>query len=277
MNYRHAYHAGSHADVLKHVVLACVIERLKRKPKPFRIIDAHAGAGLYDLSGPEAFKTGEWLTGIGKLHEPFAPEAEALLQPYRAVVAALSPRYPGSPELAARLMRREDRLTANELHPDDFATLARHFRNDRRVTVTGLDAGACLAAALPPPERRGLVLIDPPYEQPEEAARAVEALKNSLRRFANGVFILWFPMKADGLGETLTQSVAALAIPGTLLVRMRIRESFKGGGLSGSGVILVNPPWQLDGDLRILVPALTARLALGDWGQSSVEWLLPPG
>ncbi len=276
MNYRHAYHAGSHADVLKHVVLTRVIERLKLKPKPFRVIDAHAGAGTYDLGGPEAFKTGEWQSGIGKLAEPFAPDVETLLEPYRRMTAALAPRYPGSPDLAARLMRAEDRLTANELHPEDYATLARHFRHDRRVTVTGVDAGACLAASLPPPERRGLVLIDPPYEQPGEADQALKALADGIRRFATGVFVLWFPLKADGLGEKLTDAVTALAIPGTLLIRMRIRESFKGGGLSGSGVIVVNPPWKLDEDLRVLVPALTKRLALGDWGQSTVDWLLPP-
>lgn len=276
MNYRHAYHAGSHADVLKHVVLARVIERLKLKPRPFRVIDSHAGAGTYDLGGPEAFKTGEWRTGIGKLAEPFAREVEILLEPYRQVTAALAPRYPGSPELAARLMRAQDRLTANELHPDDRAALARHFRHDRRVTVTGVDAGACLAATLPPPERRGLVLIDPSYEQPGEADQALKALADGTRRFASGVFMLWFPLKADGLGEKLTDNVTALAFPGTLLVRMRIRESFKGGGLSGSGMILINPPWRLDADLRVLMPALTGRLALGSWGQATIEWLLPP-
>ena len=201
MNYRHAYHAGSHADVLKHAVLARIIERLKVKVKPFRVIDAHAGRGLYDLTGVEAGKTREWETGAAKLSAPFAPEVEALLKPYRGCLAAAAPFYPGSPDLAARLMRAQDRLVANELHPGDSAALAEHFRHDRRVSVTALDAETCIKANLPPPERRGLVLIDPPYELKDEADHAMRGLAEGYRRFGQGVFVLWFPLKADGLAE----------------------------------------------------------------------------
>ena len=276
MNYRHAYHAGSHADVLKHAVLALIIDRLKQKPKPFRVIDAHAGTALYDLAGCEAGKTREWETGIGKLTVPLAPEVETLLKPYRDVLAASAPAYPGSPEIAARRMRAGDRLIANELHPEDHATLERHFRGDPRVTVTAFDAEACVKANLPPPERRGLVLLDPPYEQNDELSRAVRILSEGYRRFATGIYLLWYPLKADGGAERLTRAATALGYPGTLKVQMRIRESFQGGGLSGSGLILVNPPWRLDNDLRVLVPALATRLALGGWGQATVDWLLPP-
>lgn len=155
MNYRHAYHAGNHADVLKHIALTRVIAHLKRKPKPFRIIDAHAGIGAYDLHGIEAGKTGEWDGGIGKLVKPLAPEVEALIAPYREVIAALNPAggftyYPGSPELVARLTRPEDRLLLNELHPDDHARLLARYRGDSRIKVTQIDALACVKSSLPP-------------------------------------------------------------------------------------------------------------------------------
>ena len=162
MNYRHVFHAGNHADVLKHMALTRLLSALNRKQKPYRIIDAHAGAGLYALDGMEAGKTREWEGGIGKLAAPFAPEIEALLVPYRQIIAALNPdaalrRYPGSPEVAARLMRASDRMIANELHPEDGDALARHFARDRRVKVMQLDAGICVKANSPPPERRGLI------------------------------------------------------------------------------------------------------------------------
>ena len=281
MNYRHAYHAGNHADVLKHVVLARVLEHMKKKEKPFRVIDAHAGIGLYDLSGIEAGKTGEWTGGIGKLAEPFAPEVEALLTPYRDVIAALNPGggvtlYPGSPELALRLMRGNDRMIANELHPQDAIALERQYIHDQRVDVTSMDAETCLKAKLPPLERRGVILIDPPYEVKNEAEKAVRMLAHGLRRFAQGVFLLWYPLKADQTAETVLGQVRDLGVPSTLKVELRVREAFGGGGLAGSGIILVNTPWKFDAELRLLVPALAQRLGLGNWGQGTVEWLVRP-
>ena len=281
MNYRHAYHAGNHADVLKHAVLARVMEHMKKKAKPFRVIDAHAGVGLYDLSGIEAGKTGEWQGGIGKLAEPFAPEVEALLQPYRAVIAALNPGggmtlYPGSPELALRLMRENDRMIANELHPQDAIALERQYIHDQRVDVSSMDAETCLKAKLPPPERRGVILIDPPYEVKNEPEKAVRMLAHGLRRFAQGVYLLWYPLKADQTAETILAQVTALGVPSTLRVELRVREAFTAGGLAGSGIIIMNTPWKLDQDLKRLVPALAQRLGLGNWGQGIVEWLVPP-
>jgi 23S rRNA (adenine2030-N6)-methyltransferase len=281
MNYRHAYHAGNHADVLKHVVLARVMEAMKRKDKPFRVIDAHAGIGIYDLGGIEAGKTGEWEGGIGKLAEPFTAEIEALLAPYRQVIAAMNPQggvrlYPGSPELALRLMREGDRMLANELHPEDAVALERHFIRDARVEITSMDAETCLKARLPPPERRGVILIDPPYEAKTEAEKAVRMLGHGLRRFARGVFVLWYPLKADRTAETVVSGVAAMGVPGTLKVELQVREAFTGGGLAGSGLVIVNAPWKLDEELRLLVPALASRLGLGSWGRGSVEWLVGP-
>lgn len=281
MNYRHAYHAGNHADVLKHVVLARLIEHMKKKDKPFRVVDAHAGIGLYDLAGLEAGKTGEWEAGIGKLVEPFGAEVEALLAPYRAVIADLNPQgglrhYPGSPELALRLMRAGDRLVANELHPQDAIALERQYLHDPRCDVTSMDAETCLKARLPPPERRGVILVDPPYEARTEAEKTVRMLEHGVRRFAPGVFVVWYPMKADQTAETVLAGARDVGLPGTLKVQMRVREAFSGGGLAGSGLVILNAPWKLDDELRILVPALAARLGLGSWGRAEVEWLNKP-
>lgn len=281
MNYRHAYHAGNHADVLKHAVLARLLEHMKKKDKPFRVIDAHAGIGLYDLAGIEAGKTGEWEGGIGKLAEPFDAEVEALLAPYRAVLAALNPQgglrwYPGSPELALRLMRPQDRLIANELHPQDAVLLEREYLRDQRCDVTSMDAETCLKAKLPPQERRGLILVDPPYEVKNEAEKTVRMLEQGVRRFAQGVFVVWYPLKADQTAETVLAGAKEIGLPATLKVELRVREAFTGGGLAGSGLIILNAPWKLDQELRQLVPALAARLGLGRWGQGSVSWLNVP-
>jgi 23S rRNA (adenine2030-N6)-methyltransferase len=281
MNYRHAYHAGNHADVLKHVVLARLLEHMKKKDKPFRVIDAHAGVGLYDLAGTEAGKTGEWEGGIGKLAEPFAPQAEALLAPYRAVIAALNPggtlrHYPGSPELALRLMRTQDRLIANELHPLDAIALERQYLHDQRCDVTAMDAETCLKAKLPPPERRGLILVDPPYEVKTEAEKTVRMLAHGLRRFLQGVFVVWYPLKADATAETVLSGIRDIGLPGCLRVELRVREAFSAGGLAGSGIAILNAPWKLDEELKILVPALAQRLGLGDWGRSEVAWINKP-
>jgi 23S rRNA (adenine2030-N6)-methyltransferase len=281
MNYRHAFHAGNHGDVLKHVVLTRLLEHLNRKNKPYRVVDAYAGAGIYALDGVEAGKTGEWRGGIGKLAEPFAPEIEALLAPYRAIVAALNPGgamrlYPGSPEIAARMMRAGDRLIANELHSVDAELLEAQLRCDKRAKVTRLDAETCVKANLPPPERRGLVLIDPPYEQKDEAAKAARILAEGLKRFATGVFVLWYPVKAKGDEATCLEAAQAPAVPGTLMAELRIKEAFREGGLAGSGVIVVNAPWRFDEDLAALLPALAKRLGIGEWGQGRAEWLVPP-
>lgn len=278
MNYRHAYHAGNHADVLKHIVLARVLERLAAKDKPLRVLDAHAGTGVYDLEGVEAGKTLEWRGGIGRLAEPFAADVEALIAGYRRVVGTLltDRRYPGSPWIAAELTRPQDRLVFNELHGEDHATLAAQFMSDRRVTVTAVDAAVCIKANLPPPERRGLILIDPPYEQKDEAARAIAMLEQGLRRFATGCFMLWYPLKADDTAKIIQDGAAALARPGTLKIELQIRESFSGGGLAGSGLIVINPPWQFDADMGAIAPALARRLGIGKWGRATVEWLTPP-
>lgn len=281
MNYRHAYHAGNHADVLKHVALTRLITLLQKKDKGFLFLDAHAGIGTYALDGMEALKTGEWQGGVGKLTAPFSADVEALLSPYRKIIADLNPaghlnRYPGSPELAARMLRPQDRLVLNELHPQDFAAMARDYAGDKRVEVLREDAAVAIKLKLPPAERRGLILIDPPYEQADEAQRAVDMLGQGLRRFATGVFALWYPVKADGLDKRVADGVAALGIAGTLQVELRVREAFDAGGLAGSGLLIVNTPWTFDDEMKRVAPALAQRLGLGDWGRATVKWRVPP-
>jgi 23S rRNA (adenine2030-N6)-methyltransferase len=281
MNYRHAFHAGNHADVLKHAVLARIVELLKSKDKPFSVLDAHAGIGAYDLEGVPAQKTGEWQGGIGKMFERIAPDVEAILAPYRAVIAAMNSNggkrfYPGSPELVLRLMRAGDKLIANELHPADFELLRENYASDKRVRVTHVDAMQAVKAELPFPSRRGVVLIDPPYEVLDETERTVKALAFGHRRFATGCFVIWYPVTTDEFASKFVAAVAALNLPNMLWAELRIKAAFKRGGLSGSGLIIVNPPWNLEADLKILMPALAARLGIGTWGRGQVDWLTPP-
>jgi 23S rRNA (adenine2030-N6)-methyltransferase len=253
MNYRHSFHAGNFADVMKHVVVARIVEHLKRKETAFRVVDLHAGIGLYDLAGTEAERTGEWRGGVGRLYhegtcapEPLPGDAEALLVPWRRAIASVNDgarltRYPGSPELARFLVRTHDRLVFNELHPDDHAKLAARFRREKRAKVFRIDAWIAAKALLPPPERRGLVLIDPPYEAADGERRAIAALAEAYRRFATGVFGLWYPVKAQAEADGLARSAAALALPKTLRAELTVRRADQADRLNGAGLILVNP------------------------------------
>ena len=286
MNYRHAFHAGNVADVVKHIALARILEHLKAKPRPFRVLDLHAGAGLYDLGGDAAARTGEWLSGVGRLYragtcepDPLPGPAEALLLPWRRAVASVNDgarlaRYPGSPEIARRLVREADRLVFNELHPEDHAALAARFAREARARVMRMDAWAAARALLPPPERRGLVLFDPPYEAPGEAAQALAGLAEAHRRFATGVLARWYPVKAQADANALARRAAALGLPKMLRAELTVRPAEPGTGLNGTGLIVINPPWTLEGELRILLPALAARLAdPGHRGRPRLDWL----
>lgn len=200
MNYRHAYHAGNFADVMKHALFARLLVHLRKKPAPFRIIDTHAGIGLYDLAGEKASKTLEWRDGIGRLAEPLADEAEALLEPYRAALAAAQERggasaYPGSPFIAAQGMRREDRAIFIEKHPRDVVRLREAMGRDKRCKVIELDGWTALNAMIPPPERRGIVLIDPPFERPDEFAHLGAALASAVAKWPTGIYAVWYPVK----------------------------------------------------------------------------------
>jgi 23S rRNA (adenine2030-N6)-methyltransferase len=275
MNYRHAYHAGNFADVLKHVVLALVIEHLKRKPAPFRIVDTHAGRGRYSLDTEEARKTGEWEGGIGRLlgsgAEPLPAPIAALLAPYLDAVRAENNGeglriYPGSPLIARRLMRADDALVANELHPEEYTQLKAAVGRDRRVKVLALDGWLALKAQLPPKERRGIVLIDPPFEEPRELERMADGLAEGLRRFATGVYVAWYPIKDPKPVVRFLRKVAEAAGPKLLRAEVLLRRPFDSERLNGCGLVIANPPHNLHRDLGILLPEIARRVGDGGGG-----------
>ena len=282
MNYRHAFHAGNFADVLKHAVLARILVHLGEKAAPFRVIDTHAGAALYDLTAAPATRTGEWRDGIGRLLETeMSDEVRALLAPYLGAVGAANPggglrRYPGSPSIALDLMRPQDRLVACELEPRAAKALAAHLRRDTRARAVEIDGWVALNAYLPPKERRGVVLIDPPYEDKHEFARVADALAAALRKWPTGIFLLWYPIKdrsgPDHLAAALRRGATAKVTPKVLRAEIEW-EPDAPGRLSGSGLIVVNPPWRLIEEIEPLFAHLLAVLTPAPMGRGKVDWL----
>lgn len=279
MNYRHAYHAGNFADVVKHAVLARLVEYLKQKDKAFRVIDTHAGIGRYDLASVEAGKTGEWQGGIGRLFEAtLEPRAAALLQPYLEAVRAENPdggmrRYPGSPLIVRHLLRNQDRLTAIELHPQDAARLKSVFAGDFQTRVIELDGWLALGAHLPPKEKRGLVLVDPPFEEEGEFARLVENLRRAHRRWPGGIYALWYPIKDRKAVAAFRAALKETGIPKLLDIGFEIRPASNEPSLDGSGLVVVNPPFTLEGELRIILPALHRLLMVDQPSRWTIDWL----
>lgn len=277
MNYRHAYHAGNFADVMKHATFALALEHLKQKEKPFFILDTHAGAGETDLTGVEAQKTGEFRDGIARiLAQPNPHEA---LAPYLGALKALGcegvhpTRYPGSPLIARHLTRENDRLSFCELHPQDAASLSALFRRDLRTKVHESDGYGALKAMLPPRERRGLVLIDPPYEGRDEFDRVESALAEAMKRFAGGTYMIWYPVKDPSVSGAFLDRLEQGGPPKTLMAELYIRGSEDPTRLSGSGLVIVNPPWTFPETLTSLFGWLAKTLAQGSGARARVEWL----
>lgn len=279
MNYRHIYHAGNFADVLKHAVLARLVTYMKQKDKAFRVLDTHAGIGVYDLSSEEAQKTGEWREGIGRLIEAELPApVAAILEPYLSAVRDLNPEgglmhYPGSPKLARMLFRPQDRLSAMELHPEDHEALHRLFEGDFQSRITRLDGWLALGAHLPPKEKRGLVLVDPPFEAEGEYERLVDGLAKAYRRFTGGIYCLWYPLKKGAPIRDFHESLKALEIPKMLCAELSVRSDRVTTGLAGSGLVIVNPPFTLKGELDILLPYLKTQLAQDRFASGRCFWL----
>jgi len=278
MNYRHAFHAGNFADVVKHAVLARIVAHLREKDGAFRIIDTHAGSGLTRLTGREASRTGEWRQGIGRLlAAQLGPEIRGLLAPYLEAIARYNPggrllAYPGSPLLALSWLRPQDRLIACELVPAAAAALARALGKDRRAKVITIDGWTALAAYVPPRERRGLVLIDPPFEASGEFDRLVEHLARAHRKWATGTYLLWYPIKDVAETGRFVRNIAALGIPKILRAEIRIAAR-PDQSLIGSGLLLVNPPWRLETELQSLLPALAGVLRRDRQGAARLDWL----
>lgn len=267
MNYRHRFHAGNVADVFKHLVLVQVLEALRAKDTPFCVIDTHAGSGLYRLKPP-----GEFEQGIGRLW-PVRAEWPALAT-YFARVAACNPRqlqaYPGSPLLIAGLLRPRDRAVFIERHPEEAEALRDNLRGRHGIAVHEADGFGMLKALLPPKENRGLVLIDPPYEKPEEFGQVAAALRETLKRWRNGMVMAWYPIKARRPVEQLLDAVRALQAEACAVELLTLPEDVP-QRLNGSGIILVNPPWKLDETLRGLLPPLAGFLA-GPGGRPQVRF-----
>ena len=275
MNYRHAYHAGNFADVMKHTALVAVLLHLRKKQAPFAVIDTHAGRGLYDLSSTEAGKTGEARQGIASLGD--APAGNEVLQTYLDTARSFgSGTYPGSPLIAAHLLRPQDRLVAIEKHPEEceaLTTALKPFHKTRAVCADGYER---LAVLLPPPERRGAILIDPPFEAPDEFAQMADALGNALRRFATGIYLLWFPIKTKSDADALSGEVLARGATKLLRLQLDVGASAE-GRLTQTGLLIVNLFYGFDAQMREALSALAAPLGRGRPAQWSVEWLAGEG
>jgi 23S rRNA (adenine2030-N6)-methyltransferase len=275
LSYRHAFHAGLHADVFKHLVLTLLVRALLNKDKPFFYLDTHSGAGRYNLNSEMARKNREHEGGIGRIwSEPSPPPGIAeYLNGVRATNPGQALRwYPGSPRIVRPWLREQDRMTLCELHPNEQRVLAAEFAGDRQVRVEEMDGYIALKALLPPPERRGLVHIDPAYELKDERKRLVEAIEEGYKRWATGIFAVWYPIQDRATADSLLRRFVKLGIPKVLLAEFSVLSDapFR---LNGSGMIIINPPWHLDEQLKGELPWLWERLALGGQGGYRVEWL----
>jgi len=282
MNYQHAFHAGNFADVHKHIVLTRVLDYLRQKPAAFRVIDSHAGAGRYDLLGSQAARSGEWRDGIERLFATprlgtaGSDPARALVAPYLDIVGALNPGgtlrlYPGSPLIIKALLRRQDRLIACELEPSAAASLKTALHGDARAKALAIDGWMALFANIPPKERRGLIVIDPPYEENIEFERLSETLGQAYRKWPNGLYLLWYPIKAREAPDALARRLRQLSVPKILRCEFTIAPPHADGALAGSGLIIVNPPFPLERELRVILPVFTRLLA--PMGAYRLDWL----
>lgn len=278
MNYSHAFHAGNFADVVKHAVLVRILVHLAKKPTPFRVIDTHAGAGLYDLGGDEATRTGEWREGVGRLGAIDAgSDAGALLAPYRALIEPdiTALRYPGSPVIAQRLLRASDRAIFCETQAPVRQRLSQALGRDRRTKVLDLDGWTALGAFVPPPERRGVVLVDPPFEAPDEFARMAAGFATAFAKWRTGIYALWYPVKSF---ERRDAFMAALEPTGAALLRIEfgIASVYPDGRLTRTGLIVANAPFRLADEMRVILPGLAAVLGRPGEAQWSVDAMGAP-
>lgn len=279
MQYRHIHHAGNFADVLKHAALSRVVFHLQSSDDAIRVVDTRAGAGLYDLSSQDADNSGEWQSGIERLLRAQLPEeAGRLLEPYLSVIRTLNPdngisRYPGSPKLVRALFRNQDRLSAIELHPQDGKSLRELFDGDHQTRVTRLDGRLALGAHLPPKERRGVVLVDPPFEIEGTYDRLVDGLARAYSHWPSGLYCLWYPIKAGAPVADFHGKLKALGIPKILCAELHVCDGAETDGLSGSGIILVNAPAKLEEELTVLLPILEQCLAQTERSGCTVFWI----
>jgi 23S rRNA (adenine2030-N6)-methyltransferase len=283
MNYRHAFHAGGFADVIKHIVLVRILSYLQDKQAAFRVIDTHAGAGIYDLTGEEAERSGEWLTGIARIMQArFSETVLPLMKPYLDIVRAFNAQgaplktYPGSPLVARALLRPQDRITACETEPNARKQLIGALRRDAQARVVDLDGWSALTAFVPPKERRGLVLVDPPYEQKDEFERLAAGFSAAFAKWPRGCYLLWYPVKnrrpTDELARSVANCVEGAKPPGKCLrLEFSVAPGGSGTGLTSAGLLVINPPWTLMGELKAILPELEKPLGQGGAGRFRLE------
>jgi 23S rRNA (adenine2030-N6)-methyltransferase len=283
MNYRHAFHAGNFADVVKHTILTRILAYLLRKDTAFRVIDTHAGVGLYDLRGDAAGRTGEWAEGIGRLMaRGLEGKAGELVEPYLAAVRAENPDgvlrfYPGSPMITRHMLRLHDRLFAFETHPEDSLLLRENFARSKQVHVSDLDGWTAIGAQVPPSEKRGLVLVDPPFEEKGEFDRMLGGLEKGHKRWPSGIFAFWYPIKVPSEVDAFLAALQGTGIPKILRLELTLRAPSTPPRLFGTGMIIVNPPFVLDEEMRVLLPAFAGLLADAGRGRWLVEWVRGEG
>ncbi|MFQ1008332.1 23S rRNA (adenine(2030)-N(6))-methyltransferase RlmJ [Gilliamella apicola] len=277
LSYRHSYHAGNHADVLKHIVLTLCINALKEKEKPFLYLDTHSGAGRYLLKSEHSEKTGEYLSGINLLwQQPNIPE---LLNTYLSVIKRYNPfselkYYPGSPLIAKQLLRQQDKLNLTELHPTDYPLLRQEFSKDKRAKVLREDGFAQLKSKLPHEFRRGIILIDPSYEIKDDYKIIPKALFEAYKRFATGVYLIWYPVVSRTQTQKMIDSIIELGIRRISQFELAIKPDNNQKGMTASGMLVINPPWKLHEQMQTILPWLKNTLDVEKTGSFIVQELV---
>ncbi|MBY8035742.1 23S rRNA (adenine(2030)-N(6))-methyltransferase RlmJ [Vibrio fluvialis] len=277
LSYRHSFHAGNHADVVKHIVQSLILSALQQKDKPFVYHDTHSGVGRYDLTHEWSEKTGEYKQGIARLWQQ--TEVPEDIHSYLEAIKALNDDgelryYPGSPRVARAHLRSHDRMVLTELHPSDYPLLEQEFHRDRQVAIFKEDGFARLKGSLPPKERRGLVLIDPPYELAKEYRDVVQAIAQSYKRWATGIYAIWYPVVNRCDIEDMIEGLQGLGIRKILQIELGVSPDTNERGMTASGMIVINPPWKLERQMQSILPFLKEAIAPAT-GHYKVEWIVP--
>ncbi|EJL7001876.1 23S rRNA (adenine(2030)-N(6))-methyltransferase RlmJ [Vibrio cholerae] len=277
LSYRHSFHAGNHADVLKHIVQSLILNSLQQKEKPFVYHDTHSGVGRYDLTHEWSEKTGEYKQGIARVwqQDNIPAELDSYLDAIRQLNQGETLRYyPGSPRVARAHLREQDRMVLTELHPSDYPLLEQDFHRDRQVSIYKEDGFARLKASLPPQERRGLVLIDPPYELAKEYRDVVRAIAQSYKRWATGIYAIWYPVVNRCDIDDMLEGLQGLEIRKILQIELGVAPDTNERGMTASGMIVINPPWTLESQMQTILPFLKQAIAPAT-GHYKVEWVVP--
>jgi len=277
LSYRHSFHAGNHADVIKHIVQSLILSSLQQKEKPFVYHDTHSGVGRYDLNHEWSEKTGEYKLGIGRLWDEVELPEE--LNNYLDAIKQLNEGnelqfYPGSPRVARAHLRKQDRMVLTELHPSDYPLLQQEFQRDRQVSIFKEDGFQRLKASLPPKERRGLVLIDPPYELAKEYRDVAQAIYQAHKRWATGIYAIWYPVVNRCDIEDMIESIKGLGIRKILQIELGVAPDTNERGMTASGMIVINPPWKLEQQMKTILPFLKDTIAPAT-GHYTLDWVVP--